>query len=70
MQAGQTQASHTQLDEPRINTIRTLLMDTVQQANSSHPGTPMTMAPVADCVGAIYRLQRSSVGMHTFSSAL
>ncbi len=29
-----------------INTIRTLAMDAVQQANSGHPGTPMAMAPV------------------------
>jgi len=29
-----------------INTIRTLAMDAVQQANSGHPGTPMGMAPV------------------------
>ncbi|MDA2918828.1 transketolase [Desulfobacterota bacterium AH_259_B03_O07] len=30
-----------------INTIRTLSMDAVQKANSGHPGTPMSMAPVA-----------------------
>src|SRR5215468_4905364 len=29
-----------------VNTIRTLSMDAVQQANSGHPGTPMAMAPV------------------------
>src|ERR1700716_2143185 len=29
-----------------INTIRTLCMAAVQQANSGHPGTPMGMAPV------------------------
>jgi transketolase len=29
-----------------INTIRTLSMDAVQQANSGHPGTPMSLAPV------------------------
>jgi transketolase len=29
-----------------INTIRTLAMDAVQQANSGHPGTAMAMAPV------------------------
>lgn len=28
-----------------INTIRTLAMDAVQQANSGHPGTPMALAP-------------------------
>jgi transketolase len=35
------------LDQLTINTIRTLSMDAVQQANSGHPGTPMAMAPVA-----------------------
>lgn len=30
-----------------INTIRTLSMDAVQKANSGHPGTPMSLAPVA-----------------------
>jgi transketolase len=35
------------LDQLAINTIRTLSMDAVQQANSGHPGTPMAMAPVA-----------------------
>jgi len=30
-----------------INTIRTLAMDAVQQANSGHPGTPMALAPAA-----------------------
>jgi len=35
------------LDQLSINTIRTLAMDAVQQANSGHPGTPMAMAPVA-----------------------
>jgi transketolase len=34
-------------DTLSINTIRTLSMDAVQQANSGHPGTPMAMAPVA-----------------------
>lgn len=29
-----------------INTIRTLAMDAVQQANSGHPGTAMALAPV------------------------
>lgn len=33
-----------------INTIRTLAMDAVQQANSGHPGTPMAMAPVVFCL--------------------
>jgi transketolase len=35
------------LDELCINTVRTLAMDAVQQANSGHPGTPMALAPVA-----------------------
>src|SRR5262249_61753829 len=35
------------LDTLCVNTIRTLAMDAVQQANSGHPGTPMAMAPVA-----------------------
>jgi transketolase len=36
----------TQLDQLCINTIRTLSMDAVQQANSGHPGTPMALAPL------------------------
>ena len=35
------------IDDLAINTIRTLSMDAVQQANSGHPGTPMALAPVA-----------------------
>jgi len=38
------------LDQLSINTIRTLSMDAVQQANSGHPGTPMAMAPVVYCL--------------------
>ena len=38
------------LDQLCINTIRTLAMDAVQQANSGHPGTPMALAPVAYCL--------------------
>src|SRR3974390_950349 len=34
------------LDQLSINTIRTLSMDAVQQANSGHPGAPMGLAPV------------------------
>ena len=33
-----------------INTIRTLSIDAVQQANSGHPGTPMALAPVVYCL--------------------
>ena len=35
------------LDQLCINTIRTLAIDAVQQANSGHPGAPMGLAPVA-----------------------
>ncbi|MDE3074174.1 MAG: transketolase [Chloroflexota bacterium] len=38
------------MDRLCINTIRTLAMDAVQQANSGHPGTPMAMAPVVYCL--------------------
>ncbi len=34
------------IDCVAINTIRTLSIDAVQQANSGHPGTPMALAPV------------------------
>ena len=34
------------IDQLCINTIRTLSMDAVQQADSGHPGTPMALAPV------------------------
>ncbi len=37
-------------DQLCIDTIRTLAMDAVQQANSGHPGTPMGMAPVVYCL--------------------
>src|SRR5437867_1926262 len=39
-------ATKASMDELCINTIRTLSMDAVQQANSGHPGTAMAMAPV------------------------
>jgi len=38
--------SAAQLDQLCINTIRTLSIDAVQQANSGHPGTPMALAPL------------------------
>jgi len=38
------------IDQLCINTIRTLVMDAVQQANSGHPGSPMGMAPIAYCL--------------------
>src|SRR3984957_9220621 len=34
------------IEDIAVNTIRTLCIDAVQQANSGHPGTPMAMAPV------------------------
>jgi transketolase len=39
-----------QIAQVAINTIRTLSIDAVQQANSGHPGTPMGMAPVVYCL--------------------
>lgn len=38
------------IDTQCINTIRTLSMDAVQQANSGHPGTAMALAPVVYCL--------------------
>ncbi len=35
-----------EMDQLCINTIRTLSIDAVQQANSGHPGTPMALAPL------------------------
>jgi transketolase len=46
-EAGRTAAA---VDQLSVNTIRTLAMDAVQQANSGHPGTPMALAPVAYCL--------------------
>jgi transketolase len=40
----------TPIDQLCINTIRTLSIDAVQQANSGHPGTAMAMAPVVYCL--------------------
>ena len=44
------QKTDTQCDQLCINTIRTLSMDAIQQANSGHPGTPMALAPVVYCL--------------------
>jgi len=38
--------SSAELDQLCINTIRTLSIDAVEQANSGHPGTPMALAPL------------------------
>ena len=38
--------TETEIDQLCINTIRTLSIDAVQQANSGHPGTPMALAPL------------------------
>src|SRR4051812_36102494 len=46
----QVLATGQQLDTLSINTIRTLAIDAVQQANSGHPGAPMALAPVAYCL--------------------
>src|SRR3954449_8319021 len=40
-------ASKVDIDRLSIDTIRTLSMDAVEQANSGHPGMPMAMAPAA-----------------------
>ena len=39
-----------QLETLCINTMRTLAIDAVQQANSGHPGAPMGLAPVTYCL--------------------
>jgi transketolase len=43
---GASGMSTEQLDQLAINTIRTLSIDAVQQANSGHPGAPMALAPL------------------------
>jgi transketolase len=43
----QTLLTGQELNTLSINTIRTLAIDGVQQANSGHPGAPMGLAPVA-----------------------
>ena len=46
-------------DQLCINTIRTLAMDAVQQANSGHPGTPMALAPVVYTLWQTFSALRS-----------
>ena len=48
--AAGTVLTRDEMDQLCINTIRTLSMDAVQEANSGHPGTPMALAPVAYCL--------------------
>jgi transketolase len=38
--------NNSDLDQLAINTIRTLSIDAIQQANSGHPGAPMALAPL------------------------
>jgi transketolase len=39
--------AHSEIEQLSIDTIRTLSMDAVQQANAGHPGTAMALAPLA-----------------------
>ena len=39
--------TETDIEQLSIDTIRTLAMDSVQQANAGHPGTAMALAPLA-----------------------
>jgi transketolase len=47
--SGYTRSSvkKTEIEQRSIDTIRTLAMDAVQQANAGHPGTAMALAPLA-----------------------
>src|ERR1700742_4915866 len=39
--------ANSEVEQQSIDTIRTLSMDAVQQANAGHPGTAMALAPLA-----------------------
>ncbi len=39
--------ANSEIEQLSIDTIRTLSMDSVQQANAGHPGTAMALAPLA-----------------------
>ncbi|MGH7530708.1 MAG: transketolase [Gemmatimonadales bacterium] len=43
----ETRAPSVSVEQLCINTVRTLAMDAVQQADSGHPGTAMALAPLA-----------------------
>src|SRR5438128_6361079 len=45
--AQRSQMAERDLEQRSIDTIRTLAMDAVQQANAGHPGTAMALAPLA-----------------------
>ena len=48
------------LDQLCVNTIRTLSMDAVQEANSGHPGAPMGLAPLPN--GRVLMTERKGDG--------
>jgi transketolase len=50
MVASEQTLTSKQLTTLSINTIRTLAIDGVQNANSGHPGAPMAFAPVTYCL--------------------
>jgi transketolase len=50
----QIKGANSPLDVVCIDTMRTLAMDAVQQANSGHPGAPMSLSPVAFCLWQRY----------------
>ena len=50
MVASEQTLTSQQLATLSINTIRTLAIDAVQNANSGHPGAPMALAPVTYCL--------------------
>jgi transketolase len=56
--SGRETEQHRAYDQLCTNTICTLAMDAVQQANSGHPGTPMALAPL------VYTLGRIHLGPH------
>ena len=45
-ETGRVSPGEPSIDALCIDTIRTLSMDAVQQAESGHPGAPMALAPV------------------------